>query len=269
VPEYPSDGTPIAPGTFVQGVIVAGTGIDPTGATDSTAAINAKIAAASVVGVAATQMVQVRFPDGTYLTDGIIAKPYTWLDFGTAVIKKRVDGTGPTNNSLLRAVPVPVTLASTVTNKALTSNVATLALSAPHDYVAGSVVVVAGVDATFNGTITVASTPSTTTFTYAKTAADVVSVAASGTATRTTYYGTYKQMKVTGGTFDPNVHTCPANIVNLIYCEDLEMTGVTVRHDAACPNWAFQVGGRRITLTNLQVRNGTIVAGITSPATTP
>lgn len=247
----------IPPGTYVQGVIVAGAGIDDTGATDSTAAINAKVAAASVVGAAADRMVRVRFPDGTYLTDGILAKPYTWLDLGNAVFKKRVDGTTPLNNSMLRAVPVGINSTATVTNKALTSNVATLTTSAAHGRVLGSMITVTDVDATFNGTFRITAVPSTTTFSYAKTAANVASVASGGTVTATTYYGTYKKMKVTGGSFFPNGKTCPANIVNLIYCEDLEVSGVTVNHDAACLNWAFELGGRRLTLAGNQVRNGT------------
>lgn len=67
-----------------------------------------------------------------------------------------------------------------VTNKALTTNVATLTTSIAHDFNAGNTVTVSGVDATFNGTYTVVATPTTTTFTYAKTASNVTSVAASG-----------------------------------------------------------------------------------------
>lgn len=72
---------------------------------------------------------------------------------------------------------------TTVTNttKALTTNVATITTSAVHGFTTGQTVVVAGVDATFNGTYTIASTPTTTTFTYAKTAANVTSTAATGT----------------------------------------------------------------------------------------
>jgi len=66
-----------------------------------------------------------------------------------------------------------------VSNKALTSNVATLTTSLAHDFNVGNTVVVADVDATFNGTYTVASVPTTTTFTYAKTASNVTSVAVS------------------------------------------------------------------------------------------
>jgi len=58
----------------------------------------------------------------------------------------------------------------TVTNKALTSNVATLTTSAAHGYSPFQFVTVAGVDATFNGTHEIIDTPTTTTFTYAVTA---------------------------------------------------------------------------------------------------
>jgi len=70
-----------------------------------------------------------------------------------------------------------------VSNKALTSNVATLTTSTAHNLTAGDVVWVAGVDATFNGQYTVISVPTTTTFTYAKTASNVASAAVSPTGT--------------------------------------------------------------------------------------
>jgi hypothetical protein len=74
------------------------------------------------------------------------------------------------------------TITRTVSNKALTSNVATLTTSASHTYLAGDVVVVSGVDATFNGTFNIIAVPTATTFTYAKTNANVTSAAASGSA---------------------------------------------------------------------------------------
>ena len=74
------------------------------------------------------------------------------------------------------------TITKTVSNKALTSNVATLTTSATHGFAVGDYVVVSSVDATFNGTYVVASVPTTTTFTYAKTASNVTSAAASGSA---------------------------------------------------------------------------------------
>ena len=74
------------------------------------------------------------------------------------------------------------TITRTVSNKALTSNIATLTTSASHTYLVGDVVVVSGVDATFNGTFNIIAVPTATTFTYAKTNANVTSVAASGSA---------------------------------------------------------------------------------------
>jgi len=71
------------------------------------------------------------------------------------------------------------TLTNTVTNKALTSNVATLTTGTAHSLAVGDIVVVGGVDATFNGTQVVASVPTSTTFTFAKTNANVTSAAVS------------------------------------------------------------------------------------------
>lgn len=68
-----------------------------------------------------------------------------------------------------------------VTNKELTSNVATLTVGA-HDYIVGDSVVVADVDATFNGTYTLTAVAATT-ISYAKTASNVSSTAATGSVT--------------------------------------------------------------------------------------
>lgn len=76
----------------------------------------------------------------------------------------------------------PIITAS-VSNKALTSNVATLTTSSAHGFAEGMEIEVSGVDSTFNGTYTIATVPSTTTFTYSKTASDVPSTAATGTVT--------------------------------------------------------------------------------------
>jgi hypothetical protein len=62
-----------------------------------------------------------------------------------------------------------------ITNKALTSNVATLTTSAVHGLCTGMEIVITGVDATFNGTYRITAVPTTTTFTYAKTASNVAS----------------------------------------------------------------------------------------------
>lgn len=62
-----------------------------------------------------------------------------------------------------------------VKTKALTSNVATLTTNTVHDLTVGQIISVNGIDTTFNGTYVVTSAPTTTTFTYVKTAANVAS----------------------------------------------------------------------------------------------
>lgn len=64
---------------------------------------------------------------------------------------------------------------NTITNKALTSNIATLTTGTAHGFEAGQSVTVASVDSTFNGTHTITTVPTATTFRFAKTAADVAS----------------------------------------------------------------------------------------------
>jgi hypothetical protein len=66
-----------------------------------------------------------------------------------------------------------------INNKALTSNVATLTTTAAHGLCTGMEITITGVDATFNGDYRITGVPTTTTFTYAKTAADVPSAAVS------------------------------------------------------------------------------------------
>jgi hypothetical protein len=73
-----------------------------------------------------------------------------------------------------------------ITNKALTTNVVTLTTSAVHGLTVGMDITITDVDATFNGTYRVATVPTATTFTYAKTSGDVVSTAVSPAGTGVT-----------------------------------------------------------------------------------
>lgn len=84
----------------------------------------------------------------------------------------------PNGSGAVGAATVSVNANWTVTNKALTSNVATLTIGT-HTVLVGDTVVVTGVDATFNGTYVVTAVAATT-ISYALTHADVVSAAATG-----------------------------------------------------------------------------------------
>lgn len=68
---------------------------------------------------------------------------------------------------------------NTISNKALTSNVATLTTGSTHSFAVGDVVTVSGVDSVFDGTYVVATVPTGTTFTYMRTNANVTSAAVS------------------------------------------------------------------------------------------
>lgn len=85
----------------------------------------------------------------------------------------------------------------TVTNKELTSNVATLTVSAAHSIQVGSMitVILTTADPAFDGTYTVTAVTSTT-ISYASVASDVASTSASGT--------------VTGHEWN-TLYTCPAS----------------------------------------------------------
>jgi hypothetical protein len=100
---------------------------------------------------------------------GITGSDFSQAEFGI---------TGPNDGYIF--MEAPATFTETVTNKVLTNNVATLTIGA-NDFRVGMPVTVTDVDATFNGTYTITARTSTT-FSYAKTASNVVSTAASGTA---------------------------------------------------------------------------------------
>ena len=71
------------------------------------------------------------------------------------------------------------TITVSINNKALTSNVATLTTTEAHGLSVGMQITIADVDATFNGEYRITTVPTTTTFTYAKTATNVPSTAVS------------------------------------------------------------------------------------------
>ena len=54
-----------------------------------------------------------------------------------------------------------------ITNKQLTSSIATITTSDPHGFTSGRTITISGVDGTFDGTYVVATTPTTSSFTYA------------------------------------------------------------------------------------------------------
>lgn len=79
----------------------------------------------------------------------------------------------------------PAPTASTITTKALTSNVATITTAAAHGFVVGQAVTVilTASDYAFDAVRTVATVPTSTTFTFYSGSSNVTSIAATGTVT--------------------------------------------------------------------------------------
>jgi hypothetical protein len=104
------------------------------------------------------------YANDLWLDNGVIGYPTTACAFA-----------GDTNRLVFATAALYV---ATITNKELTSNVATLTTATAHGLAIGDSVWVEGVDSTFNGNYTVTSA-TTTTFSYSKTASNVASTAVS------------------------------------------------------------------------------------------
>ena len=87
--------------------------------------------------------------------------------YSDAYLQKIID------TSELVILPLLVSYSSAVTHRRIASNIATLETNTPHNYIVGSSVVVANVDATFNGTYTVTAVDGEYLFSYAKTNSDI------------------------------------------------------------------------------------------------
>ena len=130
-----------------------------------------------------------------HLTENMWTWSYTTTSPGPSNFWRMSDtDTAPVDKGNLNVSPE----IRTVTNKQLTSNVATLTTAADHQLLSGMQITVAGVDATFNGTYTITGTPTSTTLTYIKTATNVPSTASGGTIDDTTVSSTYTTFLVAG-----------------------------------------------------------------------
>ncbi len=113
------------------------------------------------------------------------------IDSSSEVLPALTQTTSPATRTDLIYASVSET-PFTVTNKSLTSNVATLHTSANHGFAVKQTVVISGVDEIFDGSYVIQSVPTTTTFTYDRTlgsnvtSAFVTPIARSATSTSTT-----------------------------------------------------------------------------------
>ena len=139
-----------------------------------------------------------------------------------------------------------------ISNKALTSNVATLTTTAAHGLSTGMMIDISGVDATFNGTYRITGVPTTTTFTYAKTATNVASTAVSPVGTG--YSDVIHFVDYIAGTDDPVYAICDDSVyaywvTNDVASGKLEVNKKLLSDDSSvAPTVMFTTPG--ITVTN-------------------
>ena len=178
---------------------------------ENTAALTNAIAVFQITGDPASYaQIAFRNDEPTSSSDMLVyadngTDSYGWIDMGItgSDFDQATYGITGTNDGYI-FVQGAEKLTRTVSNKALTDNVATLTTSAPHGFTSGFQVTVSGVDATFNGTHTITATPSNTTFTFAKTAANVASTAVGGGATAISATGDGNLVLATGDQGDKN-----------------------------------------------------------------
>lgn len=89
-----------------------------------------------------------------------------------------------------------------ITNKALSSNVATITTSIPHGISAGTFITIKNVDSTFNGSYSVVGTPQNNTLTYAKVSASVASTVVPGSASAAVLYAIVNEQARPGYMYD-------------------------------------------------------------------
>jgi hypothetical protein len=133
-------------------------------------------------------------------------------------------------------------ITETVTNKALTNNVATITTTGSHTYRVGDRVAVADVDATFDGTYAITGVTSNT-FSYAKTAANVASAADTGTtsvAGRRVYDGIVRDTTDNVVKFFQNLVVKPTSTVDFaeagITYTDIKTGGISAEEITATGN---------------------------------
>ncbi len=160
----------------------------------------------------------------------------------------------------------PVTISTaTITNIALTDNVATITTAAAHNFLVGDRVTIAGIAApntALNGTYAITTVPSATTFTYAKTNANIASAAGSGTAdavTRREFAGAVRDASDGVFKFFQDAVTKPSSTVNFA---EAGLTYADIRVDDITADQITGTGDLTIATNRLTVNASTGAVGM-------
>jgi len=130
------------------------------------------------------------------------------------VVLSNWDNTRTTTLTTEPTIPVWANLFKTITNRSLTSNVATLTTSTPHGLEVGDLVTITGMGAVFDGERAITAVPSATQFSFIKTHANVESGPASGVLEingEVVIEAGYNEALQTLGLRDPGIYTLYAS----------------------------------------------------------
>lgn len=105
------------------------------------------------------------------------------------------------DSSTLALDNVSKSAARTISNVALTSNVATITTASAHGYSPSDSVTVDASNNVFDGTYSIIAVPTATTFTYARTNANITSAVATGTVIAPNYTGGYRWQFIQFGNY--------------------------------------------------------------------
>lgn len=105
------------------------------------------------------------------------------------------------DSSTLALDNVSKSAARTISNVALTSNVATITTASAHGYSPSDSVTVDASNNVFDGTYSIIAVPTATTFTYARTNANITSAVATGTVIAPNYTSTYRWQFIQFGNY--------------------------------------------------------------------
>jgi len=165
----------------------------------------------------------------------------------------------------------PVTISTaTITTRALTDNVATITTAAAHNFLVGDRVTIAGIAApntALNGTYAITTVPSATTFTYAKTNANIASAAGSGTAdavTRREFAGAVRDASDGVFKFFQDAITKPGSTVNFA---EAGLTYADIRVDDITADQITGTGDLTIATNRLTVNASTGAVGMSGLVT--
>jgi hypothetical protein len=161
---------------------------------------------------------------------------------------------------------VPVTISTaTITARALTDNVATITTAAAHNFLVGDRVTIAGIAApntALNGTYAITTVPSATTFTYAKTNANIASASGSGTAdavTRREFAGAVRDASDGVFKFFQDAITKPSSTVNFA---EAGLTYADIQVDDITADQITGTGNLTIATNRLTVNASTGAVGM-------